>query len=293
MGTTYKTGELAALIQRCKADPQELTKFKALLTEYAAPCQASRRAGATYIKGIFRTNGLRLDGVNVDNHFNGSIKEDIDPITLRDTYNALSMAQRNLTNVLAYTGLRIHQLSLTRLDQIRPLNDDYYIIEYFRGADRFQNKESLAHYSIAPKTILDPLITRAKERGSTLLCDDAEKLTRDISDYASLTHKITLTAKYWRELFKTKAADAGCPPNIYNFLEGTTPKDGANALNYALANKLKFLRIYDELLAPYLAPLAQSAVLATTRKAATTDQEQLNRIESKLDKLLSLGATSA
>ena len=286
LGATYAQDGLYTLIESCKHDPKALEELSSKLTEFSnlEPLASHRNAGIS-IKGLFHKNGLILTGINIDNHFSGT-PEEIDPLTLRDVYNNLSQTQRDATNALAYTGLRPTQLFNTRLDQIQPINEEYYILDYSKGADRLQVKTRLAHYGFCPKNKLDPLIQRAKENGQTVICHDWTKILKDITDFARLQFKTHLTAKYWRQRFKTIAEHNNIPANIFNWLDGSTPNTGANALNYAQNNKLRFLRIYDQLLNPHLNPNSEETTTTQAPEQTGASKEQLDRIETKLDKLL-------
>jgi hypothetical protein len=114
---------------------------------------------------------------------------------------------------------------------------------------------------------------------------DIDPIMQDITDYAKAKFKVHITPKYWRQRYKTIAESMGVPANIYNFLEGSTPKDGANAANYAQTNKLRFLRVYDQLMAPYLKPTAELP-MPGANAGTTASQEQIDRMEAKLDKIL-------
>ncbi len=70
----------------------------------------------------------------------------------------------------------------------------------------------------------------AKQNGLKTPFADMDKQTRDITDYAKARFHVHITAKYWRQRFKTIAENRGVPANIFNYLEGSTPNTGANAL---------------------------------------------------------------
>lgn len=217
----------------------------------------------------------------IDNHFNGT-PEEIDPPTLKDLYNSLSHRQQVTIDSLAQTGIRPGQLTKTRTDQIKPINEEYSVLDYTHESDKFQNKESCKHYGFIPTSTVQELIALARDKDHPWA--DLDKIMQDVTDYARAKFKVRITAKYWRARYKTIAESMGVPANIYNFLEGSTPKDGANAANYAQTNKLRFLRVYDQLMAPYLHPTADLPTPGTTGIQAS--QKQLDRIESKLDQLL-------
>jgi hypothetical protein len=114
--TEYKTGDLAARIERLKTDPDTLKDFCEHLQAFSDLEPLSmHRMYASYLKGIFHKNGLLLTGVNIDNHFNGT-PEEIDLPTLKDLYNSLSHRQQVMVDTIAETGIRPRQLRMTRLD---------------------------------------------------------------------------------------------------------------------------------------------------------------------------------
>jgi hypothetical protein len=184
---------------------------------------------------------------------------------------------------MAETGIRPGQLQKKRADQVRPVNEEYSVLDYTNGADRFQNKESCGHYGFIRTKTYNEVLADAPDR--THPWSELDKVNQDITDYARARFGVHISAKYWRQRYKTAAESMGVPANIFNFLEGTTPKDGQNAVNYALRNKLRFLRVYDQMMSLHLEPTAELPMPGTT-SGISASQEQIDRIESKLDQLI-------
>src|SRR5438093_750923 len=80
------------------------------------------------------------------------------------------------------------------------------------------------------------MIKQAQESGATKLRDDYAKIWLDITQLAQVKFNVHITAKYFRQRFKTIAESLTHDPNFYNWLEGTTPRNGQNAANYAQSN---------------------------------------------------------
>jgi hypothetical protein len=105
----------------------------------------SHRTYVMFFKGVMRRGaGISLM-VNADNHFI-SPHHQIDPLTLRDFYNALKRRQRNIIDLAAYTGERPGGLYSHRLTQVSHINEHHSELDSIK----FQNKGGVQHYAILP-----------------------------------------------------------------------------------------------------------------------------------------------
>jgi len=239
---------------------------------------AMARIRMTYFKGVMRRGGGVSLNVPCDNHFQSEHKA-IDPLTLRDIRNRLTKSQGLDADLAAFTGERPEELYGHRISQFRKLNDDYYALDSIK----FQNKGGVQHFCILPTAIAEAAINRSMAKGWTIIRPNWIDAWRGITKSTTVAFGVHLTAKYLRERFKTIAHEAGMPANHYNFLEGSKPKEGANAAFYDLRDEQKFLREYDLLLSEALNLTHVGAQKTQRRSLEIEGSEELNR---KLDLIM-------
>jgi Phage integrase family len=180
----------------------------------------TRRNYGVYILGIFKANRTRLNAT-VNNHFDARTKPISDGI-LKEIRSKLDDRYKDLIDLQAYAGQRIHALATIPIQQIDITHPKYAIINIHTQ----QNKTRQEHFSIVPKELMQRIITRCKQLNTNTPFPNYEELWKSLTKYANEYYDVKLTSHYLRKRFATIASDTPMDVNQWDYLMGTKKSKG-------------------------------------------------------------------
>ena len=208
---------------------------------------SSYRNFATYIKGLFTRNGVKL-APKIDNHFAKRTPKISDGI-LKEIFEGQDFETQTLMELQAYSGERVRCIAQRiKLSQIRLYDDKYATITI----EHWQTKARIPHICVIPRRVAEAVFSIAKQTGRDCPFPNFDSLWRQITKYALDKHGARLTSHYLRKRFHTIAQKTAMPVNHWDHLMGDSMKEGHEAETYTLDDDTEIIQEYDRFLAPRL-----------------------------------------
>jgi len=247
LGVRVTDHSFTDMIKQKKDNPTDLALDNSLLAYSNLNPIKAHRQSATYVKGIFTRNGVKLTP-KIDSHFSKRTLKISDGI-LKEIFEAQDAEKQTLMELQAYSGERVKCIAkLVQLSQIRAYDDKYSIITI----EHWQTKARIPHICIIPRGVADAVIGIAEQTHRQTAFPNYETLWREITRYALAKHGVRLTSHYLRKRFHTIAQKTAMPVNHWDYLMGDSMKEGHEAEIYTLDDDTEIIQEYGRFLAPRL-----------------------------------------